>query len=285
MTLRIQMPVADQGNKGKPVTVKIFCLFQPLLEQDLYNTSEFKWSPQPEKGPLDDEAIKIKVPTAHNGGMVSVRGIFPKKRIHTENILLPAVPDPSPCHVDNNLNSRFLPEFNQSSKSISADVSPTMRRKVSLDTSNMMDDTHRSRPSINMPHLPSHNFDKNFNETVNRKLKWFVDSRAVINKKDFMTIFKTLKGLGPMGDGNLNILSSLNHLTSYFESMLKKLVVDHKSKFLEMEFIKGIFADEIEIRAREKGLKRQQGGGSQASLHDHLVKQSPVDCGYGRGRR
>ena len=120
---------------------------------------------------------------------------------------------------------------------------------VSRAASNFMTPTGKPLASLEW----ANNFSQTPGTTsvkVKDKLKWLVDTPALINSDKFQDVLKYLKGIDSVTDNTTELTRALLSLTTYFETLIQKLFGEHKGKFENSEFFKALVADHI----KEMGL-------------------------------
>jgi hypothetical protein len=77
------------------------------------------------------------------------------------------------------------------------------------------------------------------------KLKWLIDSPALVQSDKFQDVLRFLKGTESVVDNSTELTRALLSLTTYFEALIQKLFGEHKGKFENSEFFKALVADHI----------------------------------------
>lgn len=130
----------------------------------------------------------------------------------------------------------------------------------------------------------SNNFGPSVSNTTvkaKQKLKWMVDTPALVQSDKFREVLRYLKGIDSVTDKSDDINRALLSLTTYFESLIQKLFGEHKGKFENSEFFKALVADHV----KELGIANTpSAGGAQPARKNfgeegkHLVGSHLPSC-------
>lgn len=130
----------------------------------------------------------------------------------------------------------------------------------------------------------STNFGPSANNTTvkaKQKLKWMVDTPALVQSDKFREVLKYLKGIDSVTDKSEDLNRALLSLTTYFETLIQKLFGEHKGKFENSEFFKALVADHV----KELGIANtpSAGGGQPARKNfgeegKHMVGNHLSSC-------
>ncbi len=114
--------------------------------------------------------------------------------------------------------------------------------------------------------------------SVKKKLNWFMDTEALIQKDKFKEIMSSLKIYCEGDYGGERLESALLHMTGYFEVIIQRLFADHKKKFMSSEYFKALFAEELgkdkEVEKKYLNDERESAKQTPVSLAGSATKNS-----------
>jgi hypothetical protein len=112
---------------------------------------------------------------------------------------------------------------------------------------------------------------------VKQKLKWLIDSPALVHSDKFQDVLRYLKGTDSVVDHSADLTRALLSLTTYFETLIQKLFGEHKGKFENSEFFKALVADHI----KELGLGNTPSLGVGQPLRKNYSDEGKHNVGLG----
>lgn len=259
MSFTIIVIVGENTHNSSIVSIKNLCLFQPMQDQDLESKHEFSWSKEKSKEYGMDESV-IKPATQPNISKMSFRQLRSGRVAESmQNVKLPS----KLKQPENKPTPERSPSFSEYI-GVGKKPSPKTPGKTFLSR-----DT-----SLNKMILGS---KKTINDDISllqtkKKLSWLVDSSALLaNPKLSQLASRLTLDLNISADEDQKKLrASLLRMESYFESLLRKIFAENKSRFLNMEYIKAIFQEELSQRRDRE---------SKPVVAEDFFKFSPVSGG------
>lgn len=242
-----------------------------MNDQYAEKNSEFKWLAK-EETTSPEELARLKTIQVHPYNMTSMKKINHKSRLASDvSSTIPeymSVHGMSPIRAPIRRIETQIKPAKQSAQppqppenmipSPSASTNTIKNRKSSLDNISLDEPTKKPsmplpQPSVSAQDMSS--LDK-LHEAISKKLKFHVDTSVLINKPAFKNIMNSMKSGVDAEGSSKRLLHSLHFLLNYFESLIRKMILDHKSEFLQTEFVKSVFAEEIDTRVNERVSQR-----------------------------
>lgn len=152
---------------------------------------------------------------------------------------------------------------------------PTATGGISRSSSNFLTPMAKPLSALDW----SNNFGTSANNTTvkaKQKLKWMVDTPALVQSDKFREVLKYLKGIDSVTDKSDDINRALLCLTTYFESLIQKLFGEHKGKFENSEFFKALVADHV----KELGIANTPSAGGTQPARKNFGEDGKHMVGY-----
>ncbi len=248
MAFTISMYVGDlPSSNAKVVTIKNMCLSQPLSDQDYTVKNEFRWTAK-----SDD-----KVSSESDTGQPPISG-----PMHPPFAMTIAKRASGQRGSENNKLSSKQSTFGQHSHRSNSDTNvQEMNASVSPETEKPQHvPPLRSRSKSILIEQPlmlkrssyQQHQQQETSTMAGKKLQWLIDTSELVKKDQFKEIVKNIKAQTSTDlEDDLRLHGALTHMVGYFEGLIRRLVVDNKAKFLDSEYVKALFAEEIS-KKREK---------------------------------
>lgn len=259
MSFTISLIVGENSQTTSIVSIKNMCLFQPMNDQDMESRNEFGWTNEKSKTyGIEDTALKSSVqPDLSKIAFRQIRG--GKAAESMQHMALPS----KSRHLNKSPAPELSPTTNVNQPLIGFESSLESQNKKLL---------RQPRPSNFMVSTKKSTVHETSSLQTNKKIGWLVDSTAMLGNSKLSDI-STMLSLGQSyadQEDQLKLRATLARMQNYFESLMRKIFTEHKSRFLNMDYIKAIFQEEINLK-RDKDIKP-------SLVTDDMFKFSPVSA-------